>query len=158
MSEKQSAAIKQWVYSGGAMILAKSSGENELSSFDGDFVSAVNDTQKVHELDGSDGYLSLIHISKLNLFVGKQGRITSTVAPANANNRNVEWTTSNSKVATVNNGTITAVSKGTAVITCKAKEGSGKLEKCTVTVSQPVTSIKLNATNKTIKKLSLIHI
>lgn len=56
LSEKQSAAIKQWVYSGGAMILAKSSGENELSSFDGDFVSAVNDTQKVHELDGSDGY------------------------------------------------------------------------------------------------------
>ena len=54
--EKQSAAIKQWVYSGGAMILAKSSDENELSSFDGDFVSAVNDTQKVHELDGSDGY------------------------------------------------------------------------------------------------------
>ena len=90
--------------------------------------------------------------TKLNLFVGKQGRITSTVAPANANNRNVEWTTSNSKVATVNNGTITAVSKGTAVITCKAKDGSGKLEKCTVTVSQPVTSIKLNATNKTIKK------
>ena len=84
--------------------------------------------------------------------MGKQGRITSTVAPANANNRNVEWTTSNSKVATVNNGTITAVSKGTAVITCKAKDGSGKLAKCTVTVSQPVTSIKLNATNKTIKK------
>ena len=52
LSEKQSAAIKQWVYSGGAMILAKSSDENELSSFDGDFVSAVNDTQKVHELDG----------------------------------------------------------------------------------------------------------
>ena len=90
--------------------------------------------------------------TKLNLFVGKQGRITSTVVPANANNRNVEWTTSNSKVATVNNGTITAVSKGTAVITCKAKDGSGKLAKCTVTVSQPVTSIKLNATNKTIKK------
>ena len=90
--------------------------------------------------------------TKLNLFVGKQGRITSTVAPANANNRNVEWTTSNSKVATVNNGTIKAVSKGTAVITCKAKDGSGKLAKCTVTVSQPVTSIKLNATNKTIKK------
>ena len=84
--------------------------------------------------------------------MGKQGRITSTVAPANANNRNVEWTTSNSKVATVNNGTIKAVSKGTAVITCKAKDGSGKLAKCTVTVSQPVTSIKLNATNKTIKK------
>ena len=53
--------------------------------------------------------------TKLNLFVGKQGRITSTVAPANANNRNVEWTTSNSKVATVNNGTITAVSKGSHV-------------------------------------------
>ena len=52
LSEKQSAAIKQWVYSGGAMILAKSSDENELSSFDGDFVSAVNATQQVHELDG----------------------------------------------------------------------------------------------------------
>ena len=84
--------------------------------------------------------------------MGKQGRITSTVAPANANNRNVEWTTSNSKVATVNNGTITAVSKGTAVITCKTADGTGIIATCTITSVIRVSKIKLNKTAAVIKK------
>lgn len=90
--------------------------------------------------------------TKLKLSAGKQGRISATVAPDNANNRNLEWKTSNSKVATVTNGFVTAVGKGTAIITCKATDGSGKYARCTVSVVQPATSLRLSVTKKTMVK------
>lgn len=41
---------------------------------------------------------------------------------------------------------------GKAVITCKAKDGSGVFATCSVTVVNPVQSIKLNQTQRTILK------
>ena len=86
------------------------------------------------------------------LAVGRTARVIATVTPDTANNKQVEWTSSNEKVATVSGGTITAVGKGTAVITCKSLDADGKTATCKVTVIQPVTSIKLNATKKTLVK------
>lgn len=71
----------------------------------------------------------------LNLEVGQTGTLTATVKPDNATNKTVTWTTSNDKVATVdNNGVVTAVGKGTATITAAA---DGKTATCTVTVKVP---------------------
>lgn len=57
----------------------------------------------------------------------------ATVAPDNANYESVSWTSSNPSVATVDeNGIVTAVSNGTAVITVNV---DGKTATCTVTVS-----------------------
>lgn len=57
---------------------------------------------------------------------------------------------SNKNVATVNsNKVIKGISKGKAVISIKAK--CGCTAKCTVTVKQPVTKIKLSLTKKTLK-------
>lgn len=50
---------------------------------------------------------------------------------SNKGKNSIKWSTNKSKVATVKNGTVTAVGKGTAVIT--AKVGNKKL-KCKVTV------------------------
>ena len=61
--------------------------------------------------------------------------LTATVAPANATNKAVTWTSSNPSVATVENGVVTAVACGTAVITATAADGSGASASCTVTVS-----------------------
>ena len=69
------------------------------------------------------------------LNVGDSKTITATVSPSNASNKNVTWTSSNASVATVSNGTVKAVSPGTATITCTAADGSGKTAKCTVTVN-----------------------
>lgn len=88
--------------------------------------------------------------SSITMFKGKTARVTAIVVPSNANNRNVTWTSSNTKVATVSGGTINAVSNGTAIITCTANDGSGIKATCKVTVTNPVTSIKLNATKKTL--------
>lgn len=70
----------------------------------------------------------------LNLEVGQTGTLTATVKPDNATNKTVTWTTSNEKVATVANGVVTAVGKGTATITAAA---DGKTAACKVTVKEP---------------------
>lgn len=58
--------------------------------------------------------------------------ITAAVAPANATNKTLTWTSSNTAVATVSNGVVTPVSAGTATIT--AKSNNGKTATCAVTV------------------------
>jgi uncharacterized protein YjdB len=49
-------------------------------------------------------------------------------------------------------GKVTAVAKGTATITCTAADGSGVTATCKITVTEPVTSIKLDVSSKTIAK------
>ena len=82
----------------------------------------------------------------LGLVEGDQAVLTATVSPDNATEPAVTWTTSNASVATVEDGMVTAVKAGTAVITAKAGDKSAK---CTVTVTAafvPVTSVTLNKT------------
>lgn len=84
---------------------------------------------------------------------------TAKVVPSNAADKTVNWTSSNTAVATVNEaGVVTAVSPGKAVITCKAKDGSRIRAYCDITVTQPVTGITLNKTSARIginEKLNL---
>ncbi len=71
-----------------------------------------------------------------SISVGNSETLTATVAPENAANKRVTWTSSNENVATVDaNGTVTAVKAGTATITATAADGSGKSATCTVTVT-----------------------
>lgn len=63
-------------------------------------------------------------ISKLA--AGKKTTLKATVQPSNAENKKVNWKTSNSKVAVVSgNGVVTAKGAGTATITAAAADGSG---------------------------------
>ncbi len=96
-----------------------------------------------------------IRLSKtsINLTKGSTTTITATVNPIDATNKSVTWTTSNSKVATVSNGKITAKSAGTATIT--AKTSNGKKATCKVTVKNPTvnaTSVKLSKTSVSLVK------
>lgn len=73
--------------------------------------------------------------TKLTMNVGNSVGLKATVSPSNANNRKLTWTSSNKKVATVtSSGKVKAVAAGTAVITAKAKDGSGKKATCKITV------------------------
>ncbi len=57
--------------------------------------------------------------------VGATQQLTATVAPSNATNKNVSWSTSNAAVATVStSGLVTGVSAGTATITVTTQDGS----------------------------------
>lgn len=64
----------------------------------------------------------------------KQYTLKATVTK-NANNKSLKWTTTNSKIATVNQkGKVTAKKKGTCYIVATAKDGSKKTARCKVTV------------------------
>ena len=53
---------------------------------------------------------------------GESKTLTATIEPAGAENT-LTWTSSNTSVATVNNGKVTAVAPGTAIITATAPNG-----------------------------------
>lgn len=74
--------------------------------------------------------------SALELTTGHTGEVVATVAPDNATNKNVAWSSNNTGVATVNNGVVTAVSAGNATITATTEDG-GFTATCAVTVSDP---------------------
>ena len=83
----------------------------------------------------------------LSLTTGSTHTLTATVVPPTASNTGVAWESSNTSVATVDqSGNVTAKAKGTCIITCSAKDGSGMKAECAVTVIQLVTSITLSET------------
>ncbi|MBE6136147.1 MAG: hypothetical protein E7181_02630 [Erysipelotrichaceae bacterium] len=62
--------------------------------------------------------------------------LTATVLPANAENKNVIWSSNNTNVATVSDGVVTPVSPGEATITVKTIDGN-KSTTCKVSVAFP---------------------
>ncbi len=86
--------------------------------------------------------------TSLDLLVNKSETLTATVKPDNASDKEVNWTSTNANVATVDaNGLVKAVGVGSATITATAADGSGVKATCKVTVTQPVIEITLNKTS-----------
>lgn len=69
---------------------------------------------------------------------GDSFQLTVSICPTNVTNTNISWYSSDTNVATVCNGTVYAVSKGSAVITAAATDGSGVFAECAVTVTDGV--------------------
>ena len=69
---------------------------------------------------------------------GQTTPLTATVAPADATDKSVTWSSSDETVATVSSdGIVTAVANGTAIITATTNDGSNLSAACTVTVDIP---------------------
>ena len=71
--------------------------------------------------------------SAVQLAAGNQIQLEATIAPADPNEPAYTWSTSDAKVATVDNGVVKGVSAGRAVITVTTKEGNFTAT-CTVDV------------------------
>lgn len=79
------------------------------------------------------------------IIVGDTETLQATIAPSDASNKSVAWSSNNTAVATVSTtGKVTAKSAGTAVITATAKDGSGVKATCTVTVKATVNTGEVN--------------
>jgi uncharacterized protein YjdB len=85
--------------------------------------------------------------TSLTITEGENETLSATVAPSNATNTGVSWSSSNTGVATVNGGQVTAVKAGTTTITVTTSDG-GKTATCSVTVEAK----KVPATGVTIDK------
>ena len=88
----------------------------------------------------------------LSLKEGGSQTLTATVAPDDAKDKSVSWSSNNTEAATVDNsGKVTAIKEGTARITVTTTDG-GKTAACTVTVTKKeeekvaVTGVTLNKT------------
>ena len=87
---------------------------------------------------------------EMTIMAGEKSLLKVTINPSYAENKNVIWESSNEKVATVENGNITAVSVGTAEIKVISEDGN-KEAICKVTVtSPPIKSISFKEEKQTI--------
>ncbi len=79
--------------------------------------------------------------TKLVLTVGSEGQLTATVAPEDATDKTVTWSSDKTSVATVDaTGNVTAVGVGEATITVTTTDG-GKTATCKVTVNKKAGAI-----------------
>jgi uncharacterized protein YjdB len=87
------------------------------------------------------------------LSVGATQQLTPTVAPANATNKTVSYSSNNTGVATVNgSGLVTAIASGTATITVTTQDGA-KTATAVITVNTSnvaVTSVSLSPASATL--------
>lgn len=73
--------------------------------------------------------------------------LNAVAGPENAVNKTILWTTSDSKIATVDDsGKVTTVNPGECIITATSQD-TGVFATCKLTVTEPVTGITLNYTD-----------
>ena len=132
---------------GTAIISAKS--ENGI-------IAKANITVKKNQTEVSDIPVTGISLNKTSVTVnvGKSTSLVVAISPSDATNKNITWTSSNTAVATVSNGTITGKGEGYATIT--AKSSNGKTATCSVKVEKEnividVTGLTLNKTTASLK-------
>ena len=104
---------------------------------DGGFTASCEVTVKRHVSGVS------INKASLTLYVGETESLAATVAPEDASDKSVVWSSGNSAVASVSNGKVTANKPGTAVIKVVTNDLS-KEATCTVTVKRHAESVELS--------------
>ena len=92
----------------------------------------------------------MLNEESVTLNKGRSVTLKATVGPKEATNRKVEWISTDSDVATVQNGQIQAKGCGSCDIICRAADGSGTQAVCQVTVIQMIASLQAKSQKLTI--------
>ncbi|MBQ6119338.1 MAG: Ig-like domain-containing protein [Clostridia bacterium] len=83
--------------------------------------------------------------SSVAVYTGRSIQLTSTVLPANTNNKRVTWSVADPSIATVNKeGRVTGVKAGTTTVICASEEEPSLTAACQVIVNQHVTGITVS--------------
>ncbi len=72
----------------------------------------------------------------LSMKVGDSSTLAPTITPADADNKDIIWTSTNPGVASVENGIVSALNSGTTTITATSAENGAITATCKVTVSK----------------------
>lgn len=68
---------------------------------------------------------------------GETLELDYTITPDNATYPELEWETNDANIASVENGIVSALKQGIAIITARATDGSGVLGMCAIVVTEP---------------------
>jgi uncharacterized protein YjdB len=91
--------------------------------------------------------------SSLSLEIGEKATLTATIAPSDATNKSITWSSANSSIATVNNGVVEGVATGETTITAKTNDGG-----FTATIPVKVVSEEVAVTGISITYIRLINV
>lgn len=128
-------------------------GENAFEGCADSFTVVCFSTSSVYDqvLDTCDRVDSIYPVSGVSLnkstaavYAGDTVQLQAIVAPANATDQSVVWTTNHPEIATVDeNGLVSTTKGGTVVITAMTNDNKLAAE-CEITVTVPVTGIELS--------------
>lgn len=116
----------------------------------------INDKCEITVVDAKVSVTG-VKLDKTSLVMteGEEETLTVTIEPENADNKNVNWSSTDTKVATVANGKVVAKAEGTADIIVSSAENKDIKATCNITVNAkniPVTGVKLNKTSLAMTK------
>lgn len=133
-------------------------GKNVLTVWATDNVGNTSkENQYIINVAGEDRYIKLNSVAK-QLGVGDKYGLKVSFEPANVQNTDVKWSTSDQSIATVSGtGVVTGVNVGRAVIT--ATSTSGYTAKCAIVVTKdPATKSEISMFKADTYKLSLSNV
>ena len=100
----------------------------------------------------------IIHVTSISLStssssveVNKTLALSPTITPSNATNKAVKWASSNEDVATVDNGVVKGLAKGSSTISATTVDGSYKASVAVNVVTVDVTGISFSSSTKSVE-------
>ena len=98
-------------------------------------IAGVTLTNCEEDLDPISVTSVTLNSTSMTLVEGDSQTLTVTISPSNAENKMVLWISSDSSIATVKDGVVTAVKPGKATITVKAGKKTVKVKKSAERIS-----------------------
>jgi len=115
-------------------------------------ISAGDSTKRTAALVNVTAPVIQITLDKqsMNLTVSQTAVLTMTITPATVVNKNVEWSSSDSNIASVDaTGIVTGVGNGTAIISVKSIQAN-LIATCSVTITTPVQTLTISRNKVTL--------
>ena len=142
------------------------------NNYDVQFIDSEEDLKKIAKADAAAiiDYLELrlpedvitsitVNKENINLLQGGKNKITATVGPTTAKNKELKWTSSNEKIAKVDaQGNIQAVGTGTAKITVESVDNPNIKKVITVNVEKEEVKFKEETKNILVGKSETLDV